>query len=167
MCGSPFSPSSELWSATSRWIVLVGTWNWRARGDSSMRIAYVTYRSRKTPGVIAQFFFVFWIQWFILSGRLCVDASIRQGHGGAWWGKKFDIGPIAASRRIGVWGNYWGTHYFYCVLKAILIRSFWCWWHFFEQTESWCRCFKRKSSDWRVWEGAFNFVAACDRRLLN
>lgn len=97
------------------------------------------------------------------SGSLYVDVSIRQGHGGAWWGTRFDIGPIVASRRLGVWGNYWGTHYFYCVLKAILIWSFWCWWHFFNKLKADANVSNEKVLiDYSMWEGVFNFVAACD-----
>ena len=111
---------------------------WRFLNED--RICSSVYRSRKTPGVIAQCFDVFWIQWFILSGRLCVDESIRQGHGGT----QCHIGPTVASRRLSVWGNYWGTHYFYCVLKAILIWSFWCCWHFFWTNRKLMQMFQTK-----------------------
>ncbi len=137
---------------------------WRFLNED--RICSSVYRSRKTPGVIAQCFDVFWIQWFILSGRLCVDESIRQGHGGT----QCHIGPTVASRRLSVWGNYWGTHYFYCVLKAILIWSFWCCWHFFWTNRKLMQMFQTKK--FRLATNAticgklflivFNFVAACD-----
>ena len=141
MCGSPFSPSSELWSATSCWIVLVGTWNWRARGDSSMRIAYVTYRSRKTPVslqsslMLFEFSGSFWAEDYVLMRPLGRD---MVGHGGA------KIRHRAQSQLLVELVCEETTGHALLLLRAqgdthpklLMLVTF------FEQTESWCRCFK-------------------------